>query len=247
MFVLALVLSYIYYPNSFCFDHSTPPHHSNMAKPVTSSQHCFCVTRVVLFQWPTLSSPDQLIDETLMNLPSARHRHLHLCLWCPHFEKAACDATCLQSCQPEAALSWCRASVLRCHITNTLLLLLQRLSRPTISDPCKIRVMMLEHVLGQYSFITFNSVYGIEHKSSCFRQVFLDTCLNAVTLSFLSIKFYYTDIRQTPLYCSAQTVREWCLVWCDYNLFFLQPTQLNRWLLFTWRHFSTTPYFSVSP
>lgn len=109
-----------------------------MTKPITRSQQClgFCVTGAVLSQWPTLSTPDQFIDETLMNLPSARHRHLCLCLWLASFWKAVCDVTCLPPGKP--------VNLDRAVSHNTLYpLLLQRMSGPKILSPCENRVMML--------------------------------------------------------------------------------------------------------
>lgn len=159
-----------------------------MTRPITRSHQClgFCVTGAVLSQWPTLSTPDQFIDETLMNLPSARHWHLCLCLRLPSFWKAVCDVTCLPPGNP--------VNLDRAVSHNTLYpLLLQRMSGPKILSPCENGVMMLGLFLGQYGHnnghncFSWNTAHCIEHSHpsaiSCFRQVFLDTwmlCLNTV-------------------------------------------------------------------
>lgn len=98
----------------FCMTTASILHHSGMNMSNTSGQLCLGsrVTGALLSQQQTLSTPDQCIDETLMNWPSAipRHGHLCFCLW---LSSLCVIRTCLPSgnlWQPQAVLDCCGGS-----------------------------------------------------------------------------------------------------------------------------------------
>lgn len=153
---------------------------------ITSSQQClsFYVTGAVLSQWPTRSTQDQFIDETLMNPPSARHWHLRLCLWLSSFWKqSVMSIVCL--------LATLSTQTEQCHIRHTSIFCCKICWGTKFEALSKIVTIVWGNYLGKYCH---NSC------SMCLVTIILKGCITLYhsqlrcTQSFISFLVFRTSV-----------------------------------------------------